>query len=246
MSFKDHFSRQSAAYSRFRPEYPPALIEYVAAQSPDRRVAVDCATGSGQAAVALARHFDLVLAVDGSQSQLAHAQFHPRVCYAASTAERLPVRDRCVGLVAAAQAVHWFDFERFNAECRRVLVPDGVVAVWTYGMFRLTAAVDAVIDHFYDEVLGAYWPPERRYVEQAYRTVPFPWRETEPPAFALDAEWNLEQVLGYLATWSAVQRCRDDRGDDPLRELAPRLAAAWPAAGAQRLHWPIHLRVGRA
>jgi SAM-dependent methyltransferase len=246
MGFKDHFSRQSAGYSRYRPEYPPALIEYIAAQAPDRHVAVDCATGSGQAAVALAQHFDLVLAVDGSLSQLAHAQAHPRVHYVASVAERLPLRDRCVALVAAAQAVHWFEFDRFNAECRRVLVPDGVVAVWTYGLFRLAPEVDALIDHFYDEGIGRYWPPERRHVEQAYRTIPFPWREVATPAFALEAEWDLEQVLGYLATWSAVQRCRDDTGKDPLAELAPRLAAAWPGEGAQPLDWPIHLRLGRA
>lgn len=246
MSFKDHFSRQSTAYRRYRPGYPPELFEYVAARAPDRRLALDCATGSGQAAVGLARHFDTVLAVDGSASQLATAGAHERVHFVAALAERLPVGDRSVSLVAAAQAFHWFDFDRFHAECRRVLVPGGVVAVWTYEKFRVDAAADAVVDHFYTDVVGADWPPERRYVELGYRTLPFPWQEQAAPVFVLETEWSLDEVMGYLATWSAVQRYKDRLGQDPLPALRPRLAALWPSAGTRRLRWPIHLRLGLA
>ena len=246
MVFKDHFSRQSAAYSRYRPGYPPALIEFVAASAPARRLAVDCATGSGQAAVALAEHFEGVLAVDASSSQLARAQPHARVHYVAAAAERLPIRDRSVDLVAAAQAAHWFDFERFHAECRRVLVPRGVVAVWTYGLMRVEAAIDAIVDDFHANVVGADWPPERRHVEQGYRSMPFPWREEPAPAFSLECDWDLEQLMGYLATWSAVQRCRDRTGRDPLAVVEPRLAALWPRSVARRVRWPVHLRLGRA
>jgi SAM-dependent methyltransferase len=246
MSFKDHFSRQSAAYRRYRPGYPPQLIEFVAGRAPDRRLALDCATGSGQAAVDLARHFDAVLGVDGSASQLATAQSHERVHYVAALAERLPVAAGSVSLVAAAQAFHWFDFDRFHAECRRVLVPGGVVAVWTYEKFRVDAAVDEVVDHFYTDVVGADWPAERRYVELGYRTLPFPWQEEAAPAFLLETDWDLEQVVGYLATWSAVQRYMDRMGQDPLPALRPRLAALWPSSGTRRLRWPIHLRIGRA
>jgi SAM-dependent methyltransferase len=245
MSFKDHFSRQSAAYSRYRPEYPAALVEFVAAQAPERRLAVDCATGNGQAALALAAHFDRVFAVDGSADQLSRARPHPRVQYAAGLAERLPLRGGSVDLVAAAQAAHWFDFERFHAECRRVLAPGGVVALWTYEKFRVNPAVDAVIDDFYAHVVGGDWPAERRYVEQGYRTLPFPWRELPAPVFQLETDWDLGQVMGYLTTWSSVQRYKERTGSDPLPALAARLVAEWPASVALRLRWPIHLRLGR-
>jgi SAM-dependent methyltransferase len=246
MAFKDHFSSQSAAYSRYRPSYPPALIRYVASLARDRRVAVDCATGNGQAAVALAEHFETVLAIDGSQSQLARAQSSERVRYAAGLAEQLPVPESSVGLVAAAQAAHWFDLDRFHAECRRVLVPGGVVAIWTYEKFRVDPGVDAVIDQFYSGVVGPYWPPERRFVDEGYRTLPFPWREESAPPFALETDWDLQLVLGYLATWSAVQRYKDLHSEDPLSALAPRLATVWPDGERRRLRWPVHLRVGRA
>lgn len=244
--FKDHFSRQSADYSRYRPGYPADLVGWIASRAPDRAFAVDCATGNGQAAVALAEHFATVLAVDGSEAQLLHATPHPRVRYARAMAEALPVDDGSVSLVAAAQAVHWFDFERFHRECRRVLRPGGVVAVWTYEKFRAGGAVDAAVDRFYDDVVGEYWPPERRYVEEAYATLPFPWQEEPAPAFQLATQWTLPQVMGYLASWSAVQRYRDaNAGRDPLPELAAELATLWPVDGTVRLNWPIHLRLGR-
>jgi SAM-dependent methyltransferase len=246
MSFKDHFSRQAAEYRRYRPGYPAALVDFVASRAPDQGLAVDCATGNGQAAVELARHFDSVVAVDGSRRQLAGAQAHPRVHYVAALAERLPLRDQCASLVAVAQAVHWFDFERFHAECRRVLVPGGAVAVWTYEIFRVDAQVDAIVDRFYNDVVGEDWPPERRFVEQGYRTLPFPWREEPVPAMELVTDWDVEQLMGYLATWSAVQRFRERVGHDPLPALRPQLEAVWPAGRAQRLRWPIHLRLGRA
>jgi SAM-dependent methyltransferase len=214
MSFKDHFSRQSAAYRRFRPGYPSALFKFVASRAPGR--------------------------------QLASAEPRERVYYAAALAEQLPVRERSVSLVTVAQSVHWFDFGRFHAECRRVLVPGGLLAVWSYGKFRVDAAVDAVIDRFYSDVVGPYWPPERRYVDQGYRTLPFPWREEAAPDFGLETDWDLEEVMGYLATWSAVQRYKDQLARDPLPGLRTQLAALWPSAGTRRLRWPIHLRIGRA
>lgn len=246
MSFKDHFSRQSAAYSRYRPGYPAALIDWVASQAPDRRLAVDCATGNGQAALALAGCFEAVVALDGSLNQLRSAVSGPNVAYVAGLAERLPLRDRTASLVAAAQAAHWFDFGQFYAECRRVLVPGGVVAAWTYEKFRVDEAVDAVIDDLYENVVGEFWPPERRYVEERYRTLPFPWREAGVPSFALETLWDLDQVMGYLASWSSVQRYKDHHGRDPLAALREPLASAWGTAGPRRLHWPIHMRLGFA
>ncbi len=243
--FKDHFSRQSADYARYRPGYPPQLFDFLAASAPGRTLALDCATGSGQAALGLARHFARVLAIDASAAQLAHASSHPRVEYRVATAEQLPVSDGAADLVAAAQAAHWFDFARFHAECRRVLRRGGLVALWTYEKFRVDPPVDAAVDRFYSEVIGPYWPPERRYVEEGYRTLPFPYQELAAPAFELRLRWDAATTLRYVGTWSAVQRHHDARGVDPMPLLEASLAAAWPGGGERELRWPIHLRLGR-
>lgn len=171
---------------------------------------------------------------------------HPRIRYEQAAAEALPVADASVALVAVAQAIHWFDFDRFHAECRRVLMPGGVVAAWTYTVFRAGPSIDEVVDRFYHGVLGAYWPPEREHVQQAYRTIPFPWDEIEPPRFALQTDWTLEQAIGYFASGSSVQRYKDTHGgEDPLPVVQRELATVWPAGRTVRLDWPIHLRVGR-
>ena len=134
MAFKDHFSGHASSYARYRPDYPAALFEYLATLTPRHEIALDCATGSGQAAVGLAKHFDCVIATDGSLAQLRSAQAHPHVAYLANLAEQPALRDASVDLAAAAQAAHWFDHERFHPQMRRVLRPDGVLALWTYGL----------------------------------------------------------------------------------------------------------------
>lgn len=246
MSFKDHFSGHAGLYAKYRPDYPAALYAYLATLTPLRESALDCATGSGQAAVGLAEHFELVIGTDGSVAQLQSAQAQPRVRYVASMAEQLALRDRSVDLVVAAQAAHWFDHDRFYGEVRRVLRPQGALALWTYGLASVTPEVDAVVREFYADVVGEYWPPERRYVEAAYRNLPFPLREIAGPALRLELQWDLDALLGYIATWSAVQRCVKATGSDPLPALRRRLELHWnPAAGVRSVVWPLHLRVGR-
>ena len=55
---KDNFSTQAALYARFRPTYPPELIDLLASLAPARMAAWDCGTGNGQVAVLLAGHFE--------------------------------------------------------------------------------------------------------------------------------------------------------------------------------------------
>jgi SAM-dependent methyltransferase len=246
LSFKDHFSRHARDYARFRPDYPEALYAFLAERSPGRSCAWDCATGSGQAALGLATRFDVVVATDASAGQLAQAAAHPRIAYAVALAEAAPLGNAGTDLVTVAQALHWFDLDRFYREARRVLRPRGVLAAWCYGLHRVTPGIDALVDRFYEDVLGPYWPPERRHIESGYRTLPFPFTELAVPSFSVERRWRLDEYLGYLGTWSAVQRYRAARGHDPLALLAVQLSRRWGAPGERRrVAWSIHLRLGR-
>ena len=246
MSFKDHFSGHAASYAACRPGYPARLFEILAGLPRERRLAWDSGTGSGQAAVALAAHFEQVLATDPSAEQLAHALPHPRVTYRQSRAEDSGLSAGCIDLATAAQAFHWYDFERYFAEIRRVLAPGGVVAVWTYNLARVDPAVDRWIDRLGREIAGPYWPPERRWVDEEYRTIPFPFAEIESAPLHHEERWDLERLTGYLCTWSAVQRHRKETGRDPLDEIRDGLAAAWGDPQDKRtITWPIFLRAGR-
>jgi ubiquinone/menaquinone biosynthesis C-methylase UbiE len=247
-SFPDHFSSSAARYAAYRPHYPAALFEWLARVAPGREVAWDCGTGSGQSATALAEHVALVVATDPSTAQLAHAARHARVLYAAMSAERSALASASVELITVAQALHWFDQRAFFAEARRVLVPHGVIAVWSYGVATLhDETLDALVRRFHGETVGPYWPPERRLVDEGYRDLVLPFEPVQTPAFTMEATWTLEQLAGYLSTWSAVQRARAATGEDPLTGFVEVLRPAWGARGlARRVEWPLTLLVGRA
>ncbi len=245
-SFADHFSGRSREYARYRPDYPEALFEFLADRAPDRARAWDCATGSGQAARGLAGHFGSVLATDASLNQIASAARHPRIRYAVAAAEEAPLAGGSVALVAAAQALHWFDRARFWEEARRVLVPGGILALWSYRGFHVTPEVEAVVHRFYTDIVGPYWPPERALVERGYGGLEFPFESVTPPSLILEKQWDRQAVLGYLKTWSATQRYEAALGRDPLVLIREELEAAWGAPERVRtFRWDLDLRVGR-
>ena len=243
---KDYFSAQSAAYAQHRPRYPEALFDFIAAQCPVREQAWDVATGNGQAARALAARFDRVVATDASRQQIASAAPHDRVTYRVEPAEASSLAVRSVDAVTVAQALHWLRHDRFYAEVRRVLKPGGLFAAWTYGLFRITPDVDRVLDRFYHDLVGPYWPPERHHVEAAYQTIPFPFDALDVPAFKIEVPWSVADVRGYLGTWSATQRYREAEKRDPVEMVRPELEAAWGAPDVRTVRWPLHVLAGRA
>jgi len=245
--FADHFSLVSANYARFRPTYPAALFVWLAEKAPSRDLAWDCATGSGQASRDLAAHFKRIVATDASSAQIAAATAHPRVEYRVAPAEASGLPDAAVDLIAVAQALHWFDLNRFYAEARRVLKPGGILAVWCYGALSVEGeTVNARAEAFYRDTVGPYWPPERRLVESGYRTLPFPFAEIPAPALAMEARWTLPELLGYLRSWSATARYIAAKGHDPVAPLATELSPLWTSPhDRRRISWPLAIRVGR-
>lgn len=246
MKFADHFSRISGAYAAFRPRYPDALFDLLAALAPGREAAWDCATGSGQAALGLARHFAHVIATDASDAQIEHAAPHPRVTYRVAAAEQCGLEDRSVDLVTAAQAVHWFDRPRFWAEARRVLRPKGVIAVWTYWTFSIVPELDAVVRRFYTDTVGRFWAPERKLTEERYQTLDFPFAEFTVPGFMIEQLMTLDDVAGYVRTWSATRAYLEHEGRDPVDDLVGELRELWGDPATPRLaRWPLAVRAGR-
>ncbi|HYW91457.1 MAG TPA: class I SAM-dependent methyltransferase [Gammaproteobacteria bacterium] len=246
--FGDHFSAQAPDYARYRPGYPESLFRFLAEVAPGRDTAWDCGTGSGQAALPLAAYFDQVIATDASERQLAQAPAHPRVRYRAAPAEGSGLAGHSVDLVTVAQALHWFDRDRFYAEARRVLRAGGVVAAWSYLLAQVDAPIDRELAAFHADLLGPFWPPERVHVDRGYADLEFPFEPLAAPALEMAERWDLERYLGYLGTWSAVRRYREARGEDPVAQhLAPRVGTLWGEPKRHRtVRWPLRLLVGRA
>lgn len=249
--FKDHFTSVAGNYAEFRPNYPEELFRWIASESPGRERAWDCATGSGQAAVLLKPHFDEVIATDASAGQIANARAVPGIRYAVAAAEDSRLPEKSVDLITVAQAAHWFDLPRFYSEAERVLRKNGVLMLCCYGHFRFgISALDDAVSRFYNEIVGPYWPPERRFIEEDYRTLEFPLNEFRPAeTFHMQAQFTLPRLAGYLRTWSATQRFQKAKGFDPVIELEKELAEHWPREKASGVlateTWPIHIRAGR-
>ncbi|MDH5282453.1 MAG: class I SAM-dependent methyltransferase [Gemmatimonadota bacterium] len=242
----DHYSAVARQYAAFRPAYPAVLFEWLTTLSPSCHLAWDCGTGSGQAAIGLAERFHRVHATDPSTAQLERAPIHPRITYRGGGEADSGLPDQSAALVTAAQAAHWFDLPAFYREADRVLTPDGILAIWSYGAPRTEPAIDRRLDWFRGERVGSYWPPGREHVDDGYRHLPFPFPEIPAPAFSIEMRWSLAQLLGYVRSWSAVARCRQREGRDPVDELAAAIAPDWGEPSVfRRITWEIALRVGR-
>jgi len=240
------FSPLAAAYARARPRYPEALYAWLAAEAPGRRLAWDCATGSGQAAVGLADHFDRVVATDVSSEQIGHARPHPGIEYRVARAEASGLADGSVDLVTAAAAAHWFDLPAFGAEVRRVLRPGGLLAVWSYHAGIAEAPFDRVFDRLYRQILKPYFAPGARWVDERYETLALPGTPVAAPRFEIVCRWTLAQTLDYIGSWSAAASFRRAHDADPVDGVREELAALFGAPeAAQTLRLPIFLRVQR-
>ncbi|MGK7346774.1 MAG: class I SAM-dependent methyltransferase [Candidatus Nitrospinota bacterium M3_3B_026] len=245
MSYRDYFSERSSEYATYRPDYPVTLFDTVAGKVPGKKAAWDAGCGTGKAAGKLADYFDVVVGTDISLRLLEKAAGRAGVHRVVARAEECCLKDDSVDLVTVAQALHWFDLDKFYREAKRVLRPGGAVAAWVYGLANVSPEIDGITSHLYEKILGPYWPPERRYIDEEYRTIPFDFEKTESLFFTMQALWTADMFLGYLGTWSSVKRFRDDRGYEPLERISSEIAEAWGGPEVERIvHWPIFARMG--
>ncbi len=204
----------------------------------------DCATGNGQVAQYLARYFEKVSATDISQQQLDHAAQDKNIFYSISPAEQTSFQDNQFDLITVAQALHWFDSDRFYNEAKRVGKPGSLLAVWGYGLLNIEPGIDAMLRSFYSDTVGPYWDDARRLVEHGYKTISFPFDEINATEFFIKVQWTLEQLLGYLSSWSATQKYIKEKGHDPVPPFAEKLQKHWESP-AMTVSFPIFSRIGR-
>jgi SAM-dependent methyltransferase len=243
-AFEDHFSGHAAAYGRFRPDYPDAFFALAAQLAPRLDDVWDCGTGNGQAAVALAKRFARVEATDASEAQVSQATPAPGVTYRTAPAEASGLPKSSVDLVCVAQALHWFEFDRFWPEVRRVTRPDGVFVAITYAGCSVDDDVDGAFAEHCARLEGD-WPARRAHVEAAYETIPFPMARIQLPPLTLVKHWRRSEFLGYLNTWSAAQRFATRTGEDPLQGIRDAFASRWPDAETPRaVTWAMPVLAG--
>jgi SAM-dependent methyltransferase len=240
---KDRFSGRAAAYAQYRPHYPTALYEFIFKPVPSMNKALDVGTGNGQVAAVLANYFKEVYATDISPDQLLHAVHKHNIAYSVAPAEKLDFADHQFDLIVAAQAVHWFDLTAFFNEAQRLLKPGGVLAIWGYGLIQTSGTLGDTLRLYY-ESLSAYWDAERRHIDNAYSTIAFPFTTIETPSFSIDVEWTIEQLLGYLSTWSAAKIYIAKHKLDPLLQIQDAIHEQWGSNDVRSFSFPLFMKMG--
>lgn len=240
---KDYFSGHSKLYATFRPTYPDALYEFIFSHVKQFDVAWDCATGNGQVAQVLAKHFKQVFASDISSEQLKHAHQANNIVYRVEPAEHASFAGNQFNLITVAQAIHWFDRANFFQEVARIAKPDAILAVWGYANCMVNPEIDKFFFHFYQNTVGPYWDKARVLIEEHYRTIVFPFEEIPAPPFQINVQWNLDQFAGYITTWSATQKYIQATGVDPVPEFIGQVKPYWRLT--MPVTFPIFLRLMR-
>ncbi len=241
---KDYFSTQSKAYAAFRPTYPDELYEFIFQHVRKREKAWDCATGNGQVAHHLAKYFYNVYATDISVRQLDLAIRKDNIHYSVGRAEQTEFPDHQFDLLTVAQALHWFAWDDFYKEVRRVSKPGGILAVWGYSLPTIEPAIDKLILEFYGDTVGPYWDSARRLVEDEYRSIEFPFDQIQSPSFAIKVNWTVRQLSGYLSSWSATQKYVEENGYDPVEAFIKTVCRHW-ADDEKKVVFPIFSRIGK-
>jgi ubiquinone/menaquinone biosynthesis C-methylase UbiE len=239
---KDNFSTQADVYAKYRPNYPSGLFDFIMDHVMNRDSAWDCATGNGQSAKELSRYFKKVYATDISQKQLDNAFKADNIIYSVQSAEQTNFADQSIDLITVSQALHWFRFDDFYKEVNRVIRPGGCLAVWMYSLLRISPSIDAVIETYHFETLKDHWDPERKYVDDNYASVPFPYKEIKTPAFSISYQWTLDDLRGYFTTWSALQKFIKAMGRDPIPELMEKIKPHWKSERME-IVFPITLKL---
>jgi cyclopropane fatty-acyl-phospholipid synthase-like methyltransferase len=239
------FSKQSELYASYRPDYPDEMYALIFDNLQSFSCAWDCATGTGQVAKVLAKRFDRVIGSDISKAQMSHAPELKNVTYHQAVAEDSGFATRKFDLVTVGQALHWFDFQQFYNEVRRVTANQALFAAFGYGMLRINNNLNEITDALYEEVFGEYFSKNRSYIDNEYEDIPFPFELIPTPSFEQNYRWSIEQLEGYFNSWSAVQRIKDDRGYNPVDSTMEKLKANHSAESKIDVTFPIFLRLGR-
>lgn len=221
------FNQESDKYFLNRPRYPLELYRLTRDNCRKRDTAWDCACGNGQVSIDLIPYFSKIEATDINENQLKNSFNDSRISYSLQNSEVTNFPALYFDAVCVAQALHWLDTEKYFAEVKRVLKPGGLFACWGYSFFHVNEEIDTVIRSRLLERIDPYWSAQNRILHNRYRDIAFPFRKLNLPEIKMAVQWNLNQLLAYLETWSAVKLYREKEQKNIIEELRPLLLQKW-------------------
>ena len=240
------YSPYARQYAQSRPGYPEELFQYLASLVDSHNFAWDCATGSGQAALSLVKYFDKVIATDVSSEQIKNAAQHSRIEYRVSPSENSGIPDHSVNLITAASAVHWFNLPEFYREAKRVIAPEGVIAVWKYHVGYIEPPFNDLFLRFYRDILSPYFSEGARLVDNRYADIVLPGKQIDSKNLFVSVKWKLSDMFNFIESWSGTQEYRKRNGENPVKLIDTDLRKLWGDPDKiHTLRWPLFIKIAR-
>ena len=234
LSHHNLFDTKPEIYARSRPLYPDSLFEYLSSLCKEHQAAWDGACGNGQASVGLAQYFDVVQATDISKEQISNAIPNPKVKYSVQPSEHTNFLHDQFDLVCIAQALHWFNYDQFWPEVKRILKPGGIFTAWGYSWFSANNEIDDCINEKFLKIIEAWWAPQNKLLWDHYQNIPFPFEPLDSPEINLSVEWDLDQLFAFLHSWSATRQRMEEKGTAFFLEAFDSVKALWGDRGKKR------------
>lgn len=239
------FVAEGERYNEYRPTYPPEIYSFLFSVASGRNLAWDVGCGGGQVAQVLAQSFKQVIATERSEAQLKNAAFAPNIEYRVEVAEKCSLEDHSVDLITVGEAMHWFRLDDFYREAHRVLKKQGILAAWCYWLRPENMLLNNILKKFDTEIVNAFWLPDVDIVRDYYREIEFPFEEIQAPELTMRALWSVDQLLGYMDTWSASQQFMRVNNIRPTELVRDEIMAIFPRETLQEFTWKLGLRIGR-
>ncbi|XP_059143693.1 putative methyltransferase DDB_G0268948 [Physella acuta] len=239
-------------YATHRPTYPQEIYEKILAYHSEipqnkRLLAVDVGCETGQSTRPLTKYFQQVIGSDVSEDQLSIIPRNaPNLDYKVAYAEDLNfLGDKTVDMVTVATALHWMDYKKFFSEARRVLKPDGTLAV--YSMFHENfehPEVRAYIAQLQSTIFSGYLTTRFRMILEKFQSLEFPFKDIRRHDDIIKTgELTLDGIVGYLASFHYTKLFADDNPDrDILAEMKQSLQEIFQKSN-HHLTEPVKVKV---
>lgn len=131
------FSSRVENYIKYRPGYPPDVLDLLKEKCglTAASIVADIGSGTGILTELFLKHGNPVFGVEPNREMREAAErllnTYPNFTSVSGTAEATALKNQCADFIAASQAFHWFDRERARREFLRILKPGGwVVLIW--------------------------------------------------------------------------------------------------------------------
>jgi SAM-dependent methyltransferase len=223
------FNLSSDEYFKNRPRYPLELYNAIFANCNGFAAAWDCGCGNGQVSIDLVSRFDIIEASDINENQISNSYKNDKIHYSIQKSESTVFPDNHFDLICAAQCLHWFDLGSFFHEAKRVLKHNGLFACWGYGFFHSNEFIDDLINESLLLKIDQFWSSGNRIVQNGYKDVEFPFVNIAMPKMEMTMLWDVNQLMDYLNTWSAVKLYNEKFKTDIIKEVKTLIAGYFPS-----------------